>query len=422
MKKILKSRVFSNFLSLLFLQGFNYILPLITLPYLVQTLGPANYGIVAFAQSFTMILIIITDYGFNLSATKDISINRQNKHKISEIFNSVLLIKLFLLFLAFCVLVISTTYVPKLHQNSSVFYMTFLMLVGQVLLPLWFYQGMERMKFITVFNVIAKTIFAFGIFVFVKGPEDILLVPLINGIGFILVGLVALSLAIIKFNIRLIIPSRGDIIYQLKEGWYIFISTIAMSLYTVSNTFILGLLTNNTIVGYYSSAEKLLTAANGLISPLSQALFPHMNRIAVESIEKASVLLKKILKGVAIITFIMSVAVFVLAEFIVQFLFGPGYEQSVTVLQISAVLPFLIGVSNILGIQTMIPFGYKREFSMILIIASVSNVILSLILVPLLQHNGTALSVVITESFVTVSMYIFLYKKKFKPLEEKMNV
>jgi len=414
-----KRRIFENFLSLATLQGLNYILPILTLPYLVRVLGPDNYGLVTFAQSLIQFFIIFVDYGFNLTATNQIAVNRENKNKIQTIFCTIMTIKLFFMLISFLVLGLLIFLFPKFQDNKLVYIITFGMVIGNVLFPVWFFQGMEKMKYITVLNIFAKTIFTIGIFVFVKHSGDLLFVPLLNSFGMIFSGLFSLVILKKTFCIDLVKPSWSDIKYQLREGWHVFISTVAISLYTVSNTFILGLFTNNTVVGYYASAEKIVNAATGIINPISQAIYPYISRLMTESPKKGIILIRKILLIVGSCTFLISLMIFVFTENIVYIALGDNYEQSIIVLKIIAFLPFIIGLSNIFGIQTMLTLGYKKAFSNILMRASIINIFLAIILVPVFKHIGTALGVVISEFFVTLTMFMYLHSKGIKLLEGK---
>ena len=296
------------------------------------------------------------------------------------------------------------------------YYLTFGMVLGQVLFPVWFFQGMERMKYITFLNVLAKLIFTVAIFIFVKKTSDYLYVPLLNSLGFIVAGILALWIVFKDFGVFFRIPNFEDLKYHLKEGWYIFISTVAISLYTVSNTFILGLFTNNVIVGYYSAAEKLIKAVQGILGPISQSVYPYVSKLINESKETGISFIKKLTFIIGSSSFVLSLIIFLFADFIVKIILGNQYLESIIVLRILAFLPFIIGLSNIFGIQTMLALNYKKAFSNILVSASAINIILAFILVPLYKHIGISFSVLISEIFVTVAMFLFLESKGVKIL------
>lgn len=415
-----KKILLSNFFSLSVLQGAIYLLPLITLPYLVRVLGPEKFGLIAFAQSFIGYFSILANYGFNLSATREISIHRENKEKVSEIFSSVMIISFCLLILSFIIMTIIVFSFYKFKRDWLIYYLTFGMVAGQVLFPQWFFQGMEKMKYITLLNIIAKLIFTISIFVFVHKVSDYIYVPLINSLGFLVAGIIAIWTVFRDFKINFIIPSLEQIKHQLEEGWYIFVSTVAISSYTISNTFILGLLTNNTIVGYYSAAEKIIRAVQGLLSPISQSVYPYISRLVSESRERGLKFIRKVTFLIGGVSFILSLTIFIFADLIVKILLGSQYIDSIIILKILSFLPFIIALSNMFGIQTMLTFNYKKAFSNILICAGIINILLAFILVPLYQNIGISFAVLISEIFVTVSMFIYLQRKGIKLLEGKI--
>jgi polysaccharide transporter, PST family len=139
-----KKRLFENFLSLATLQGLNYILPLLTLPYLVRVLSPGNYGLVAFAQSFIQFFIILVDYGFNLSAANQIAIYRDNKKRVQSIFSTVMTIKLFFMMISFFILCLLILLFSKSQNHKLVYMVTLGMIIGNVLFPIWFFPGNRK--------------------------------------------------------------------------------------------------------------------------------------------------------------------------------------------------------------------------------------------------------------------------------------
>jgi len=409
-----KKRLLSNFLSLTFLQGANYILPLLTLPYLVRVLGVEYFGLLAFATVFIMYFQIITDYGFNLTATREISIHRNNHLKIVEIFSAVMSIKIILMVISFLLMILIVFNVEKFSKDWEIYFLTFGMVIGQTFFPIWFFQGMEKMKYITYLNILAKSIFTIAIFIFVQKKSDYYIVPILNSIGFIIAGFWSLYLVNKKFNISFKIQNFETIKYYLLDGWHVFISNLAISIYTVSTTFILGLFTNNVIVGYFAAADKIIQAFKGLLTPVSQAIYPYISRKVSHSKEEGLQTIRKVSKYIAYFTFAVGIVLLISAPFIVHLLLGGQYKRSVILLQIMAFLPFMIGLSNVFGIQTMLPFNRKKAFSYILITGSLISIVLSFLLVPLLEDIGSAITVTITESFITLAMFAYLQRNGLK--------
>jgi PST family polysaccharide transporter len=191
----------------------------------------------------------------------------------------------------------------------------------------------------------------------------------------------------------------------------VFISTAAISLYTTSNSFLLGLMTNNTVVGYFSAAERLLRAATSALSPFTQAIYPHIATLAAQSRDLALAFIQKSLRWLASISFVESVALLLLAHPLVRLVLGPQFAQSEVLVKWMSFLPFLVAISNVLGIQTMVTFGLRREFSRILLVSGLVNIALLLPLAFWFGATGAAISVLTTECLVTAAMWVLLRRR-----------
>ncbi|MDG4657615.1 flippase [Ectobacillus antri] len=404
-----KKKLVTNFVSLASVQGLNFILPLITIPYLLHVLGPDRVGLINFAQAFIQYFILFTDYGFIFVATRDISLAREDNKKLSVIFSTVMLVRTLLMMLSFIVLIVLLYTVPKFKADSMIYILTFGMVLGNVLFPIWFFQGIEKMKTISILNAISKVIFTLGIFVFVTDESKFMYVPIFNSLGYIAIGIIAIYVITSHHGVRFVKPSKEDIMYQLKSGWHIFVSNIMTSLYTTSNVFILGFFASNTIVGYYSSAEKVVKAVLSIITPLVQTVYPHLSRALQESRTAAIALLRKVFWLVTVLMATLSLFVGVFAAQIVELVFK--YEEIIPILQILSAFPLILGWANVFAILTMINFDYKKELSRIYIAASIFSVVLMFLLIPQFKQYGTAWTAVLTEAFATSLMAIFLWKK-----------
>jgi len=412
-------RLLSNILSLGILQGLNYVLPLITFPYQVRILGVEKFGLLAFASSVVAYFNILVDYGFNLTAPREIAIHRENKEKLSEIVSSILQIKFVLFIIAAILFAILVTTIERFKKDALVYYITFGTIFGQILFPVWFFQGIEKMKYITIFNVISRTIFTLLIFVFVKRPSDYIYVPLISAIGIIVSGIASLYVITHSFLIKLKLQKYNVLRYYIKESFSIFISNFAINIYTASTTFILGLFTNNVIVGYYAVADKIIKIFKQLLSPITQSFYPFITKKLSENKDIGLSIIRKVTKYLGIFTFFLSFFILIFSKSIILIISGKNYMQSIVPLKIMSFLPFIIALSNIMGIQTMLPLKMKKAFSIILITASILNIILSLIFVPILKHVGSAITVSIVETFITLSMYFYLKNKRINIINWK---
>ncbi|GAB4381879.1 oligosaccharide flippase family protein [Methanothermobacter thermautotrophicus] len=383
-----------NFLSLSTLQVLVYIIPFITLPYLTRVLGVYNYGLVNFAIAFNTYFIIITDYGFNLSAVREISVNREDPHRVSEIFSSVMLIKGILATLSFCILLLVILNIPRFSVNWQVYIFAFGLVIGNVIFPTWFYQGMERMKYITVLNVLTNLIFLAAIFIFIKRPSDYLYVPLLQSMGTLTAGVISQWIIRTRFNVRFHLPPLRTVYETFRDSTQFFLSRVSVSIYTSSNSFFLGLFAGNTAVGYYSAAEKLYTAAQGLYSPLMQVTYPYMAKTRNRAFHR------KVLRYSLILNTILCGGIILFAPTIIGILFGPQYMPSVNVLRLLAVALMVVIPSILLGYPFLAVLGQQRYANGSVIIGSIVHLIMLLAVSAFMNIYIVACLVIITETIV----------------------
>jgi PST family polysaccharide transporter len=407
-----------NFVSLSALQVLNYALPLVTFPYLVRVLGADKFGLVAFAQALNTYFMIVVDYGFNMSGTREISLTRAEPEKISVTVSGILTIKCLMTIFSFMALLVITFAVAKFRVYWQLYLLSFGVVVGNALFPLWFFQGMEKMKYITFLNFLAKAVFTALIFVFVRKSGDYLYVPVLNSLGYILAGLWSIWIIVRTFRVKFVVVPRRELYRIAKDGWHLFISRISISLYTVTNSFLLGIFASMATVGYYVAAEKIVRVSMYLFAPLFQSLYPYVAQKAASAREMTIRNLSKIFKAVASLGFVLSLTFLLFAKPIVVLVLGGGYEGAITIIRILALLPFVVSIASVLANLTMVPFKLDRYLMRIYVFGALANFlfIVSLVGVLHLKAAGAAISTVVTEIILTSLMFIVLRKQKINIL------
>ncbi|MDD5347936.1 MAG: flippase [Candidatus Omnitrophica bacterium] len=357
--------VLENFFSLSTLQGITYILPVFVLPYLIRVLGPERFGLIAFAQAFIQYFLILTDYGFNVTATRQIALCRQKQDKVCEIFSSVITIKVILAVASLGVMALILRFVPRFAQDWQVYCLSFGVVIGNTLFPVWFYQGTEKMRYIAILNVIAGFLFLAGVFIFVRKASDYLIVPFLQSMISLVVGVIAFSLAFRKFNISYILQTYPDIKQQVKDGWNVFSSIVAINSYTATRIFALGLLTNNVLTGYYTIAERIAAAIQAFpLLSFSQAVFPRISHIFKRSKKRAFQLMTK-MQYVATQGFILSLPIiFIAAPWIIRIVTGHRYEVATASLRLLLLAVFFVG-ANAFRVQFLLVSGRAKSYATI---------------------------------------------------------
>ena len=414
-KDKIKGTVFKNYIYLLMIQGANFILPLITIPYLVRTLGINKFGIVMVAQSFAILLTIITEFGLDMSATRQVALIKNDKKKVSQYFFDVFFLKMFLVIVAFIILAFFIFYVDKFSREYLVYFFSFGMVFGQALFPAFFFRGIEEMRIVTIINVLAKVIFTISVFIIIKTPGDYHYVPILNGLGFILSGCLGfiLSLKYVSF----MKPIFNEAISIAKESFSLFLSNLAVSFYTKINTLIVGIFISDSVAGVYSSMEKLVVATKSIYIPLYQALFP--NIVVKDKITIVSII-NKMKYYMGALGAIISFLIFLFAVDILNLIYNDEMITSYYVIfQILGLIGFLSSL-NMLFVSLFFPAvkAFNQRLK-ILSMGGIFNIILVITLVQYYSIYGVAISATISELFILIVAY-YLYKREVNKFGNEM--
>lgn len=404
--------------SLALLQGANYLLPLITLPYLVRVLGTHNYGLLVFAQALSAYFVILTDYSFNLTATRQVAIMRDDPAELSRIFGTVIGVKLVLLASSFVLFSGAILAIPRFRADWPVYYAAFLMVVGNALYPVWMFQGLERMKHITVINISSKAAAAAGIFVFVRDDTDTANAALLQSAGFVAAAVLGLIFLRRCAPVALVIPSWRDLKVAVADGWQVFVSLASNSLFGNTNIFILGLFASNAVVGQFAVAEKIVRAVIGLSTPIGTAMFPLVSSLFHQSHSAAMRFLRRVALGGSILFFMISVGLYAGADLMAYLVTGAKNTGVGTLIQIMSLLPLTVFLDNIYGTQILLNVGMERQFMRALLSAGAFSLCSALLLVPRLGAVGSATVLALTGALVLVLMIIPVHRAGLRLHEE----
>jgi PST family polysaccharide transporter len=409
---------------LMMLQGLNYVAPLIVFPYLMKVLGAEKFGYIGFSLSVNQYLMLIVDFGFNLSATKKVALAKNNSQELNEIFSATLWAKIGLLLVSFLILMIFAFFIPKFQLYSSTLLIMFLMVVANAFSFVWLFQGLGKIRIISIINIISKFLILPLTFIFVKSPEDFNIAALIQSLVYVFGSLLTITILIQKKYIsNWLIFIKARIKEEIKSAYPIFLSNAATSIYTALFAIILGYYSNPVEVGKYTAAEKIMRGFCFLIfTPVSQAFYPKVSSMNLSSPMKAFALTKKILKFIVGIMLILFIGLFFFSSPLTQFL-GKDYNGTDVIFKIMSIAPLFIASGGVLGQFGLLALGNekdKKNFQNVYLLAAVVSLIAVFSLVPKYYSIGAAIALLSTEIIVFIGMLWFNKKLFLKSSMDKL--
>lgn len=405
---------FKNTIMLYILTFSNYLMSLIIVPYETRILGTEKYGLIGVTTAVMVYFQLIIDFGFLLSATEEVSINREDKTKLSIIFSSVTINKLFLSIICVIVLIFICRFVPRLKENMLFFITYFIVTLTNSLIPDYLYRGIEKMEAITVRAVLIKFFFTVMVFVFVKSPKDYMLIPILQILGNI-VALAGVYLHLyLHIGVKFTWCRLSDLSERFKRSVTFFFSRIASTAYTVANTIILDILSAGSMTAYYTSADKLVTTAKSGLSPISDSLYPYMTK------NRDFRIVKKVLLMLEPLIILGCTILFIWARPLCIWFFGENYAN--TALALRSLIPVIVVIlpSYIFGFPMLSAMGLSKYANYSVVFGSIVHIVNLCVLYFLGLINIVSLGIAtsLAETLILLFRIVVVLKYKNRLNEE----
>ena len=389
-----------NFISLASLDVFNYFLPIITFPYLVRVLGAEKYGVIVFATSFIQYFITITDYGFTISAAREVAVVRNNPRRLSEVVSSIVLIKVCLMLLCFMVMAVTVAVSPPLRALWKIELFGFGLVVANALSLSWFFQGVERMRYITALGLCAKICYTILVLTVIRHQQDYYLVPLLGSASEILAAVCGFLLAIRQFGLSIRVDSATEWRTQLKNGFHTFVSYVAMSSYSSTRTFVLGLLAGPKITGYYAIAERIGSMLQAFpLHAFIAAAYPRLCAMFARD-PNGSYRLTMRLQRYATWVYAASVPVcWYLAPYIIRIAAGTTYLETVLALRLIVISNFFWN-ANLFRLRFLLVSGRYSDYSKVYVVTGILGSASALAGAALFSYLGPPVTAIVLNAAV----------------------
>lgn len=401
-----------NIASLGALQAFNFLLTLATLTYLARALGATGWGRVVFVLMVINYLMWVANWGFYLGATKKIAAERSDKESVSKIFVTTWVAQWFLTTLLAGVLLICMNVLPMLADYKDLYFAASGLLLGNALTPLWYLNGLEKVRESAGIHIVAKILALPFIFTMVNEGSGAVIYLAINSACAVTVGVLTMWWIYRSNAIFWHIPSFSDILAIVAQEYRLFLSSLWANLNGSLIPTVLGIVGGPAELGYYNLADRARSAAITVLHPITQALFPRMCNLFRNDQAQALYLLKRSGAVILALSTMMSLFLILFPSDILKILGGNDFRTGESALRWLAFTPIFTTVSSFITHQILIPSGANREYSKIMFLTLLLNAILVVPGVSFLGAQGAAVVLFSTELFAAIYLIIYVWQHK----------
>lgn len=387
------------------------IMPFVALPYVIRTIGAEKYGTIVFTQTIIQYFVILINFGLDISAVKEVSVNRDNKKLLNEIVSSVLIIKTILWVVSLLILLVGIIVIPFWRDHALLFFLVFLTCLSELLFPVWFFQGIEKMKYLPIVRTCSILFYTITVFIFVKSPADYVWVAFLQSIGSILSGIIAFFLLLRLEKVKLLFPKIRMIRRLFVESIPFFISRVSNVLNLNMAKTVSGIFFTMDAVAAFDLAQRIAQVSLVPAQMLNQAVYPHIAKTQNRKFAN------NFLYCNITIAFLVALIVYFLAPFVVYYFAGNTMSEAITLLRILTLFIFCGCITTYLGTPVLVSFGYPKPFNMSVILSTIILLLLYIVIYTfhLFSIEYFALTLFVTElAILFYRLYYCFHYKIFK--------
>lgn len=388
--------------------------PFVTLPYLTRVLSVDAYGTVAYVKTVMSYMQILVDFGFVLSATKDVIQAKHNKDELEHVIGDTIVGKMLLGVGALLVLLVLIAALPILRNNTVYTLLSYVVVFESIFLLEFLFRGLEIMHIITIRFIVMKTLSTLLTFALVKSDADLLLIPLFD----ILSSLVAVLMAVYevwKLGLRPKFTGIQKAVRTIRQSMVYFFSNAASTSFNALSTLIIGVQISQAQVAYWSVCMQVVNAIQACYTPIADGVYPEMIK------SRNLNLIRKIVKIFLPLVAVGCCLAYVLAGFGMYILGGEEYLVAVPVFRTLIPVLFFGFLSVMFGWPVLGAIGKEREATF----STVCSVVLHIALLVLLivTDSFTLINIAIVRS-VTEMVFFgirYFFFRKYRYLFETKN-